>query len=736
MANKVVIDTELNTKPIKDGVKEIEKEVDKINSADNGAVTKEQEEAIDAVIKKIKEREAEERRYAEEASKAASDREAELQRQIELRREAQNQSQQTPQPQAEQSTIKPEIPGNITEESTSITKLGDDATVTNQKIVDLVDRLKDLKYRKKELEDTGYSFGFKDYEDTIQEISVLEQELNKYKDTVLKNVKTASDKASKSIRKMGDSAKKTKSGFAIGLKSILKYAFGIRSLFALINKLHSAMVEGFKNLAQFNDGVNPTNTALSNLKSALTQLKNSFAVAFAPILTVVEPILTRLISLLSTAMNYVGQFFAALTGASSYTKAIKVQEDYAKSLNGIAAAAKKAKGSLSSIDELNNQSKQDTSGSSGTVSPNQMFEVAPIESKIAGLANKVKSIIDPMKENLQNWFKNVNFQPLIDSFNKLKTAVKPLIENIGKGLLWFLENVLEPFGSFVIEDGLPTFFNLLANAVEACNKAFEVMAPHLNQIWEEVFAPFSDFLGETFVGILNDVSQFFSDMGDMFVDKSEEIGTIFEWLKNILDLVSIKWKVCIQFMTGQLKPFLTMVKNIISHVIDVFSGYIKYITGVFTLDWKKAWEGIKNVFKGIINIIIDIFEGSINRIIGALNAINFDVPSFVPGIGGQHIGFNITPISLPRLATGTVVPRQSKEFAAILGDNNRETEVVSPISTIKQALIEALQESGAFQQSNNGEYVVVYTNDQVLFRAVKKENDSYKKQHGKSAFQY
>ena len=735
MANKVVIDTELNTKPIKDGVKEIEKEVDKINSADNGAVTKEQEEAIDAVIKKIKEREAEERRYAEEASKAASDREAELQRQIELRREAQNQSQQTPQPQAEQSTIKPEIPGNITEESTSITKLGDDATVTNQKIVDLVDRLKDLKYRKKELEDTGYSFGFKDYEDTIQEISVLEQELNKYKDTVLKNVKTASDKASKSIRKMGDSAKKTKSGFAIGLKSKLKYTFGIRSLFALINKLHSVMVEGFKNLAQFNDGVNPTNTALSNLKAALTQLKNSFAVAFAPILTVVEPVLTKLINMLSTAMNYVGQFFTAMTGASSYTKAIKVQEDYAKSLNGTAAAAKKAKGSLASIDELNNQSSQSDSSSGGSVSPNDMFEVAPIESKISGLADKLKSILNPIKESLQNWFKNINFQPLIDSLNRLKVAMEPLVGNIGKGLLWLFENVLEPLGSFVIEDALPAFFDVLASAVEMCNKAFAVIAPYLSKIWNEVFAPFDAFLGEIFVDALHDVADFFSDLGDMFVSKSQEIGTFFDFLKKALQLLTTKWKICIQFMSGMLKPFLNAVVNIIGHIIDTLSGLIKFITGVFTSDWKKAWEGIKEVFKGIWNIIVDIFEGVINMIIGGLNRISVDIPDFVSGIGGQHIGFNITPISLPRLATGTVVPRQSKEFAAILGDNNRETEVVSPLSTIKQALIEALQESGYYRQSDDRD-IVINIDGREVFRAVKKQNDSYKKQHGKSAFQY
>lgn len=569
------------------------------------------------------------------------------------------------------------------------------------------------------------------------EIQSLENSKNGMEDKAnsIKNIRDASEKASKSIRKMGDSAKKSSGGFKVGLKTMLKYVFGVQSLIALINKLRSAMVEGFKNLAQFNDGVNPTNTALSNLKSALTQLKNSFAVAFAPILTVIEPILTRFISLLSTAMNYVGQFFAALTGASTFTKAIKVQENYAKSLNGTAAAAKKAKGSLASIDELNNQSKRDNSGAGGTVSPNDMFEVAPIESKIAGLASKLKSIFDPIKESLQNWFKNIDFQPLIDSFEKLKTAIEPLVDDIGDGLLWLFENVLEPLGSFVIEDALPAFFNLLASAVEACNKAFEVISPYLNEIWNEVFAPFAAFLGETFVGILNDVSQFFSEMGNMFVEKSEEIGTIFEFLKTVLNLVSIKWKVCIQAMSGQLKPFLTMVKNIISHVIDILSGLVKFITGVFTGNWRQAWQGVKDVLKGILNVIMDIVEGSINIIIGALNAISFDIPDIVPGIGGKHIGFNITPVSLPRLASGTVVPRQSREFAAILGDNNRETEVVSPLSTMKQAMVEALQESGYYRQGESGD-IVINIDGWEVFRVVKKQNDSYIQRTGRSAFQY
>ena len=653
-----------------------------------------------------------------------------------------------------------------------MSEMAGSAKNSNQSIEELSARLKELLNTKKQLEDSGYGTGFVQYDavnaeiaairenlNAISEIESIESKINGYKKSLvidtekkpmegitkeiekqgnaaertsakIKQMKETCNRTSQSIKRIGDSVKKSNSGFVSGLKNIVKYALGVQGLLAAINKLRSTLVEGFKNLAQFNNGVNPTNTALSNLKSALTQLKNSFAVAFSPILTVIEPILTRLISLLSTAINYVGQFFAALTGASTFTKAIKVQENYAKSLNGTAAAAKKAKKSLYAFDELNTKDNWNTSssGGGGSVNPNQMFEVAPIESKIAGLADKIKAIIDPIKESVQNWFANVNFDPLIDSFNKLKVAVQPIVDNIGDGLLWLFENVLEPLGSFVIEDALPAFFNLLASAVEACNKAFEVISPYLSEIWNEVFAPFAAFLGETFVGILNDVSQFFYDMGDMFVAKSEEIGTIFEFLKTVLNLVSITWKVCIQAMSGQLKPFLTMVKNIISHVIDILSGLIKFITGVFTFNWKQAWECVKDVLKGILNVIIDIVEGSINRIIGALNAISFDIPDFVLGIGGKHVGFNITPVSLPRLASGTVVPRQSKEFAAILGDNNRETEVVSPLSTIEQALRNVMNDVNICP-----EIVIHATGDNAGFvKYIKYELDKENKRIGRS----
>ena len=183
------------------------------------------------------------------------------------------------------------------------------------------------------------------------------------------------------------------SGLAAGFKEIasaalsagktvtnmLRYALGLRGLYALFGKLRAAMTEGFKNLAQFSSG---TNKSLSNLKSSLTQLKNALATAFAPILQTIEPILTRFINMLSKAADYIARFTAALTGKSSYTRATKVQEDYAKSIEGTGAAAEDASKSMAKFDEINQITTKDTSsggGGSFETSPADMFETVAIE---------------------------------------------------------------------------------------------------------------------------------------------------------------------------------------------------------------------------------------------------------------------------------------------------------------------------------------------------------------------
>ena len=227
----------------------------------------------------------------------------------------------------------------------------------------------------------------------------------------------------------------------ISLGKLLKYTFGIRSLYVLFNKMRGAIVDGFQNLVQYSGSTNKT---LSSLIGSLTQLKNSFATAFAPILTAVVPILNYLIGLLNSAVTAIAQFMAAITGQKTFTKATKVQEDYAKSLKKTGGAAKEAKGELASFDKLNVQKDDDSSGGGGGTSPADMFETAEVESRFKQMVDKIKGFIKN-----EDWSGlgaymadgiNAGLQKIYDAINW---------DNVGPKIAYFVNAFTQTFNSLV-----------------------------------------------------------------------------------------------------------------------------------------------------------------------------------------------------------------------------------------------------------------------------------------------
>lgn len=284
---------------------------------------------------------------------------------------------------------------------------------------------------------------------------------------------------------------KSNSSLGSNLKTMLKYTLGIRSLYVLFNKLRSALTEGFKNLAQYDSR---TNASISSLMSALTQLKNSFATAFAPILNVVAPILKTFINMISRAVTYVGMLIAALTGQKSFVRAKEVQEDYAASLDRTAGSAKKAEkaleGYLSPIDEINkyNTNDNDASGignGSGYTAPTpeDMFETVPIENKLKELADKIRA-----------FFKSEDWEGLgafiADGLNKGMAKVKEAIswENVSPTITYFVDAFTRAFNSLVdnldwnllgetIGEGINTIvntLNLLSDGIDWQNLGIKI----------------------------------------------------------------------------------------------------------------------------------------------------------------------------------------------------------------------------------------------------------------------
>ena len=131
-------------------------------------------------------------------------------------------------------------------------------------------------------------------------------------------------------------------------------------------------------------------------------------------------------------------------------------------------------------------------------------------------------------------------------------------------------------------------------------------------------------------------------------------------------------------------------------------GVVDFITGIFTGNWEKAWNGIKDIFGGIWDSFVSIVRVPINGIIGLINKmidaingmirnvnkIHVDVPDF---FGGGTFGFNIPTIpNIPKLAQGAVIP-PNREFMAVLGDQKRGTNLEAPADLIRQIVREELE---------------------------------------------
>lgn len=372
---------------------------------------------------------------------------------------------------------------------------------------------------------------------------------------------------------------------------------------------------------------------------------------------------------------------------------------------------------------------------------------SPVGIAVAALGLLIYSFIDLYRNSEE--FR----QSLANMQQTWMEALQPLADFVSGALTSAWNDILKPVVEFFINTLLPnlidTFKNLWQNVLvplgtflgTALKPVFKIISDLLTSLWKYIVLPLADAVGNVLKKAWDGLYQILNK-------------TIIPIIKTVIDVLQFLWdKVINPIVTvlwDVLKPAFEDVFKAIGGLFDGFGkalgGIIDFVTGVFTGDWKKAWEGIKDIFsgiwdgiwsviKGVINLIIGLINGlisgitsGINAVIRALNAIQITVPDWVPLLGGKKFGFNLKELKapqIPKLATGTVVPANYGEFLAVLGDNKREAEVVSPLSTIKQALKEALAESGG---SGTGEIHIWLEGDaKGIFKVVRTaENEHYK----------
>ena len=437
------------------------------------------------------------------------------------------------------------------------------------------------------------------------------------------------------------------------------------TVFQLIGTIQSAFAEGMQSLAQYSQSVNAN---ISSMMSALMQLRNAFAAAFEPILSVVAPYLATFISWLAKAINMLGQFIAALTGKGYAVQAKKVQMDYAKSLQKTAKALKEMQDYTLGFDELHIiDTKQNDSGGAdggagggaGDLLPTDMFETVEIDSKIKGLADRIKEA-----------FKTGDFYSLgADLGQKIQDALGSIdweaiykkADKFGTGLASFLNGLISP----------DTFSVLGATIAGALNTALHFL---------DSFG--TEFKWDNFgLSIAEGLNTFFSTFD--FVLAAD---TANKWINGILTTLikavqGTDWAMIGEKIGTFIKEidFVTILSNIGTLIFEAISSAL------------EAWNGFVDVAPIESTIIAAVallkFTGlgaSIAKAIAAQIAgseIVTGIGTAIAGLGPKIAGFILSPwtlaIGAAILAVFMTIKHwdEIKEFLAKLWDGIKKTVV-------------------------------------------------------------
>lgn len=318
-----------------------------------------------------------------------------------------------------------------------------------------------------------------------------------------------------------------------------------------------------------------------------------------------------------------------------------------------------------------------------------------------------------------------------DVYNQITGRIRKFLEDNEEDVQLFVDNVSE----------------ILLDIWDALNVAFDTSLTLLEKLWEQTGEDLVNLIMDIFDDLVERMIRHFNEIAkpawDEFVEELSRvwkehievlIDPMVELVGKLIELLDIIWNdfisPLISYLQDELSPVTSFVfksigvavteavriiGDVLGGLIKTLTGIVDFLIGIFTGDWKRAWSGIKNIFIGIfegiagllknpINAIISMINGLIERVVSGinivadmLNGMSFSVPEWVPIIGGNSFNFSmpkITAPKIPHLAKGGLIPPR-KPRPVIVGDNMVEDEIISPVSTMKEAMAEVLASHAA-----------------------------------------
>lgn len=348
-----------------------------------------------------------------------------------------------------------------------------------------------------------------------------------------------------------------------------------------------------------------------------------------------------------------------------------------------------------------------------------------IQLQMADVMNFVGGVFSDIGNFLLGWWDG-------EGGSEIFQNVCDMFLNIGTTLMNVYNDWIMPAWNFIVGVFQSAWTDCLKPIFEQLWTVFGKACDYIATIWNNWLLPFVNFISDT--------------LGPVFNTVLRNIQSIFETVFRVIG-------------------------DVVGGILKSFGGLIDFITGVFSGNWGKAWNGIKDFFGGIWDGIWGIIKGFVNLIIDGINllltGIYTVVAAIVNTIGGiadaigsifgQEWGWSMPnePVLIPHLATGGLVKAPT---LAVVGDNaganSGNPEVIAPLSKLQGMIntsngedtvilgeilsyLKKLYEMFVIFRNNGGNYYqfVAEINGNDIFNEIVKQNELYKNRHnGKSAF--
>lgn len=374
-----------------------------------------------------------------------------------------------------------------------------------------------------------------------------------------------------------------------------------------------------------------------------------------------------------------------------------------------------------------------------------------------------QGLSDLLAKFLEFW--NGNVQPILEQwaadFDELWTShIQPLLDNAAEFLgkiadllkvLW--ETIIQPLIEWIIQNVLPKLLPVIQAVWDALKNLFGYIADIVSSAIT-ILGGLIDFITGVFSGDWEKAFQGLQDIVSGFIDAIKNIieggvqllldiiTTFIEAAKSEIDLVLQAIQKTIEICINWIKT------NIVGKFNEIKSGFSTFKSNISNI-WTQTWQGLYNKVTELIGKIKSKVTGAFDWITQKMKGISSGIGSIGSKVGGMFKGISaptgvqipvspvvaaLSDVEIPAYATGQVIPRTMKQHLAVLGDNTRETEVVSPLSTIEQAVTSAMAKAGFAGGQDINLNLKVECEGYQLLNIMQKLDRQFYKQNGRHAF--